>query len=327
MKIIQFIASRGYGGAEKVFVDLCNELEKKTDISLEVLLLKNNKISKYLNKNIKIYYLSDYSRYNLRLYLSVFKIVKNKIIHTHGIKATKIIYIISLFNKLNFVATKHNTRKGSIFNKIKNVTAVSKSVSRTIKNSNKINIIYNGIRLENTKKIFHSNKFSILCIGRLDKVKGFDILIENIRNLNIEYKLFIVGEGKEEENLKKLIIKYNLESKVELLGFRNDIPNLIDSSDLVLISSISEGFSLVAIESLFYSKVLISTKVGICKEILNTEFLINNFDFVTILTNVYNNYEYYSSEFSKIKIQNKNRFLLEYIIEEYINIYILLEGQ
>ena len=78
--------------------------------------------------------------------------------------------------KLIHVATKHNARKGKIFNKIKYVTAVSDDVAKSIQNDN-VEIIYNGIEPLNIESSLCENKvFTISAIGRLDKIKGFDIL-------------------------------------------------------------------------------------------------------------------------------------------------------
>lgn len=57
MKVLQFIASKGWGGAEKSFEELCNGLSQ--NIQIEVLLFKENEIEKKLDPNIKIHRLSS----------------------------------------------------------------------------------------------------------------------------------------------------------------------------------------------------------------------------------------------------------------------------
>ncbi len=52
--------------------------------------------------------------------------IKNyDIVHTHGAKATQITYLLNKISPFIHIATKHNTRKGKIFNKVKNVISVS----------------------------------------------------------------------------------------------------------------------------------------------------------------------------------------------------------
>ena len=50
MRVLQFIASKGWGGAEKSFVELCNELSKY--IQVDVVVFKENQIEERLNKEI-----------------------------------------------------------------------------------------------------------------------------------------------------------------------------------------------------------------------------------------------------------------------------------
>ena len=94
IKVLQFIASKGWGGAEKSFVELCNALSES--IQIEVVLFKENKIEERLNSNIKIHrLLSGSSRYNPFLYfdfLMLIRKIKPDIVHTHSAKASEIIY-------------------------------------------------------------------------------------------------------------------------------------------------------------------------------------------------------------------------------------------
>ena len=89
--------------------------------------------------------------------------------------------------------------------------------------------------------------------------------------------LQFVGNGPEKEKIASLIQKYNLNGKAILLGFKENIPEIMNSSDLIVISSHSEGFSLTMVEALFYAPLLISTKVSGATEILDDAFLIENF--------------------------------------------------
>lgn len=321
MKVLHFIASIGMGRGE-VYVDLVNELCKSIEI---ILLVPENALYKErLDKKIELIEYSAYdSRRNPLLLIEILGKIKKAnpdIVHTHFAKATQIFYFVNKFLNLPHVATKHNPRKGKIFNKIPNVIAVSKGVRESIVNDN-VKVIYNGIKQE---KVFPSNKnkmFTILAVGRLDKIKGFDILIQECAKLNFSFKLQIIGEGEERKDLEYQINKMQLNDKINLLGFRKDIPQLMQDADLVVVSSHSEGFSLVMIEALFYTKVLVTTKVGIGIEIFDERFLIDEFDIATKINHIYLNYKEYEEEFSQVKKKFKNRFLLEHVAQEHIVYY------
>ena len=323
MKVLQFIASNGWGGAEKSFVELCNELSNTMQI--EVLLFKENQIEERLSPKIKIYKLvSTSGRHNPFLYLELWNLIKKinpDIIHTHSAKASEIIYNLNKFIAVKQVATKRNPRKGKIFNKIDHVTAISEDVANSIYKDD-VEIIYNGLLRENIMPVKDANPvFTLLAVGRLDKIKGFDILIKEVSKLGFPFYLNIVGEGDERQHLETLIDELGLSDKVTLLGYREDIPSLIAVADLVVISSHSEGFGRVLVETLFYGKLMISTKVGISIEILPDELLIDDFEIEKKMIDIYSNKEKYNKLFLQLKHIYTKSFLLENVIHEYVDYY------
>jgi glycosyltransferase involved in cell wall biosynthesis len=320
MKICHFISSVGLGRGE-FYIDLVNELSKNENVYL--LIPKNAKyLHRISNKITIIEYKSKDSRYNPFLYLELFKIFKNNlfdVVHTHFAKSSEIFYTINKFLKTIHVATKHNPRKGNIFNKIKYVTAVSKDVAKSIKTDSQI--IYNGlnpIKLINSKK---NDIFTITAIGRLDKIKGFDILIKESKKITHDFRLNIIGDGDERENLDKIIKDLNLEKQVKLLGFQKNIPEIINNADLVVMSSLSEGFSLVMLEALFYAKIFISTKVSGCKDLLSEDLLIDEFFIAKKINNIIENHEKYEKIFQLIKQENQSKFILKHISNQYLEYY------
>ena len=124
MKICYFSCSSIYGGVEKIVVDSLNEISKNHECALIV--PNGCRYKDKLSSNVKIIEYKSYDkRYNPFLYLEVLKVIKNyDIVHTHGAKATQITYLLNKIILFIHVATKHNTRKGKIFNKVNNVISV-----------------------------------------------------------------------------------------------------------------------------------------------------------------------------------------------------------
>ncbi len=328
MKVLQFIASNGWGGAEKSFIELCNGLSQS--IHIEVLIFTENEIEEKLDPRIKTHKLfSSPDRHNPFLYIEVLKLIKKikpDIIHTHAAKASEIIYYLNKIVMVKHIATKRNPRKGSIFNKIEHVIAISQDVARSISKEN-VKVIYNGLLRESNISEYGSNPvFTLLAVGRLDKIKGFDILIKEVATLDFPFHLNIVGEGKERKNLETLIMNLGLSKKVSLLGYKKDIPSLIARADIVVINSHSEGFGRVVVETLFYGKLIISTKVGISIEILPEELLINDFEIAKKIDAVYNDLEHYQTLFKDLKETRTQEFLVENCIQKYIDLYKEIQG-
>lgn len=323
LNICHFIASKGLGRGE-FYIDLVNEIVENTEGITTILIPVGSKYLNRINNKINVIeYKSKDSRTNPLLYIELYNIFRKNnfdIVHTHFAKSTEIFFRLNKILNIIHIATKHNPRKGKIFNKIKYVTAVSDDVAKSILKDN-VKIIYNGIKpvlLEESKK---NEIFTIRAIGRLDKIKGFDKLIKDFSNIKKECKLEIVGYGEEYSELKKLVKDLKLEDKVNLLGFREDIPSLIKSSDMVVMSSISEGFSIVMIESIFYAKLFISTKVSGCRDLLPQSLLIENFEISKKITEIMENIDYYYKEFGKVKIKYQQELLLKNVVVKYLDYY------
>lgn len=321
MNIGQFIASTGWGGAEKAFVELTNALSETDEV--KVLALRGSLLIKRLNPNIEVITLPKTSRFNLYLYWYLLRFIQNNeldIIHTHAAKASTVVCNLSRFVNLKQIATKHNSRPNKVFNQVDHVIAVSQQVAETIQGG--ATVIHNGIT---PKKITHninkSDVFTILAVGRLDPIKGFADLIKQAATLlDFEFQLQIVGEGPELIKLRSLKAQTGL-SSIKLLGFREDVPELMSAADLVVINSVTEGLSLVLIESLFYGNVLISTPVSGSKEILPSRFLFERGRLAEKIKDVYENYAIYQEAFDTVKKRYQDQFIIKTIARAHIEYY------
>ena len=305
MKICYFSCSSIFGGIEKIVVDSLNEISKNNECCLIVPFGCEYKDK--LSTNVKIVEYKSYDkRYNIFLYLEVYKIMKDyDIVHTHGAKATQITYILNKIFPFTHIATKHNTRKGKVFNKVKNVISVSNEVSKTITHPSEV--IYFGIKspdlLEEKNEIF-----TIIAIGRLDAIKGFDSLIKEVYKLDFNFHLNIIGEGKERSKLEELITRLNLNEKVSLLGFKDNIPQYLANSHLQVISSLSEGLPLTLLEGIINSSVIISTPVGGIVEVLDKDYLSEIDNFSSKISYIYSNYDYFCNDFKTKHNKFKQKF-------------------
>ncbi len=233
--------------------------------------------------------------------------IKNyDIVHTHGAKATQITYLLNKIYSFIHIATKHNSRKGKIFNKVKNVISVSSEVAKTITHPSKV--LYFGIQKSENLEIKKNDIFTILAIGRLDPIKGFDNLINQVSKLEFDFRLNIIGEGSQKEKLEKLIIDNNLKNKISLLGFKNNIPEYLANSHLQVISSLTEGLPLTLIEGIMNSSVIISTPVGGIVEVLDKDYLVKIENFSTKISEIYNNYENICQDFKSKHGHLKQKF-------------------
>lgn len=103
---------------------------------------------------------------------------------------------------------------------------------------------------------------NIVAVGRLTPQKGFDRLIEAcawLKTDGYDFRLQILGEGPERQNLEGIIQKNQLEDQVQLLGFQSNPYPFIKAADLIVCSSRYEGLSTVVTEALILGKPVVTT--------------------------------------------------------------------
>ena len=124
------------------------------------------------------------------------------------------------------------------------------------------------------------NKFMLLSIGELNNNKNQSLSIEAIHQLNNkDIYLLIVGIGEDEQKLKDLINKYNLNENVRLLGYRKDVENLCKIADCFIHTPRREGLGMSPLEAMAAGLPLIITNTRGAKDYTidgKTGYCINN---------------------------------------------------
>lgn len=107
------------------------------------------------------------------------------------------------------------------------------------------------------------DKFILLSLGRLSEQKNHQALIEALSELKDKnFICLIAGDGPLEGKIKRLIQKYGISDKVQLLGHRTDVESLLCISDVMVQASVFEGFPNVFIEAASVGLPIITTDVG-----------------------------------------------------------------
>tara|TARA_X000000368_G_scaffold112819_1_gene88006 strand:- start:396 stop:1367 length:972 start_codon:yes stop_codon:yes gene_type:complete len=268
MKIVHLVLSDSFAGIEQHVDELLSN-----NLLNNSILICNKSISHNFDKNIKTFVIKNIGRRSL---LGKYKLKKllNKInpdiVHTHGSKTTS---IISSIDKKNYkhVATVHGIKKNKkVYEKANLVIGVSKKAIEGIKNNSIV--VTNWWHPKLVKFNLKKNEYA-LAIGRLEKVKGFDLLITSWKN--IKTNLVIVGSGKEKQNLKNLIEQNNLTTRIKIIDDvkRDELTNFYKNASVLIVSSRDEGGPRVALEALFLQIPVLSTDVGHMSNILPNELI------------------------------------------------------
>lgn len=130
-------------------------------------------------------------------------------------------------------------------------------------------------KLQRVRELFaQTNDKNILAIGSLLPVKGFDVLIRALAqgvSQGRPWRLWIAGDGPQRDALTDLARDLGVDDRVHLVGFRDDIGELLSAADVFVSASHSEGLSLVLIEAMLARCPIVATAVGGTCEVLDTD--------------------------------------------------------
>ena len=155
--------------------------------------------------------------------------------------------------------------------------AVAGKVSSYLKMPN-VRVITNGIDIEKftpgdkltARQKLHlpENARLIGCAGRLEPVKGQDVLIRALAHLPPAYHLAIAGDGSTKDALKHQVSQAGLASRVHFLGVVDDMPAFYQALDVFCLPSRFEGMPLSPLEAQACNIPSVITDVGGCSEVV-----------------------------------------------------------
>lgn len=303
-------------------------------------LVRHGIVVKFINKRANKDILKSWIR--IRKLYSEFE---PDVINTHLEKVTFHTIMGLLGTKAEIVQTIHNTvivhpfLQRTLMNQmVKSYVAISDETRKEIEkigiSKSKIFDIQNGVNLSvylNRDKLFNKNIIEIIAVGRFAEQKNYPLLIEVFSRLkdvilsdyNIEPRLNIVGDGESKKEIYELIINKGLGRYINLLGIRNDVPKLLNSADIYLMTSKWEGLSISLIEAAASGLPIVASNVGSNSKIVKNDqngFIIDSFEvdeYVSKILELITNQEklYLFSEESR-------RIAKQYSIENTSNKYV-----
>lgn len=295
MRVLQVIdrMMRG-GGAEKFVLDLSIALNRLPEIEVEVLSiatpLNNDFVDILIQNGIKHNVLSD----SLRSFKNIGKLHSYiaagnyDAVHVHLFPA---LYYAGLAKKIwnlkcKFCYTEHSTdnrRRGSklwtaldrfIYKQYNHIIAISGKVKEKLidhLHCQEIEIINNGIDIDaissypitDIRKEFAISQDSkiVTMVSRITKGKDHATLVKAIERLPDEFELFVVGDGPLRPELEKQVRTSTASNRIHLTGLRKDVYGILKASDIVVLSTEHEGFSIAMLEAMACRKPFVASAV------------------------------------------------------------------
>lgn len=315
INILQYIETSGPGGAETVLINLAGNLDRAR-FNPSVVIHRSDWLHEQLKKaDIPTTIIPCEKSWDigfLRKLVRTCREQKINIIHSHLFGAGLYACLAGFLLRVPVITTFHNELflPGSserylalknmlirnLAHKIVIVADFMKEdyISKGDYPADKMVTVYNGIEFDPPGSADDLDEFrrelgvteDDLVVGHVANFrppKGHRYLLEAAAEVcrgNPRAKFMLVGEfgdGSIKSEVDSLIVKYQLESRIIMLGFRSDVSRLLKIMDIFVLPSISEGHPLSVVEAMAASKPVVATNVGGLPEIVingETGFLV-----------------------------------------------------
>ena len=297
MKILRVINNLNTGGAERsletnVPIHISNGYE------MDVLVLDGTAspfMKSLKEKNVRVFSTGISSLYNPLQIIKIARFIKKyDIVHVHLFPALYWVAIAKMVSraKCHLVFTEHSTenrRRNNpifrlfdrfIYKRYERIIAISDATCRNLYlhlgDASRITTIPNGVDLRPYEQQYDKlnidgvdkDAFIITQIASFRRQKDQDTTIKSLQFTNHNVHAVFVGVGDRLETCRQLARDMGLEDRVHFLGSRMDIPAIVKSSDVVVMSSNYEGFGRAAIEGMAGRKPTIATNVAGLRDVV-----------------------------------------------------------
>lgn len=307
IKVLFFIPNLAHGGAERVLTNLVNHIDySQFDVTVQTM-FDVGIYKEQLNKNVK--YIGGFPWY-FRGNTYLYKLLSPKLLYKLYIKddydiivsylegpSARVVYgspkgqktVCWIHLQLDtqefasrvFRSKLEMTKAYNSFNRIICVSnTVRDSFKKAVNVDSSVEVLYNTVETEIIRRKseesiedirFDKEEINIISVAKLQKVKGYDRLIQILKRLHekgIPAHVYIVGTGEEQHHLEGLIHENGLERFWTFIGFKENPYKYVKNADLYVCSSRKEGFSTAVTESLIVGTPVVSTRCSGAEELL-----------------------------------------------------------
>ena len=289
--VVHLVYSLGYGGLEQVIVNLINNSQDDNVNHIVITLVDIQDLYQKINANVPIYCLNKKAGNDIGSHFRLFKLLLNlkpDVLNTYNFGTIEYQLTAFICNVKTRVHSEHgrdhddpdgaNRKRNSIRKFVSfflsKFVVVSPDLYDWAKNivkvsHNKIQLIYNGVDTDVfTFSEDKFNKFTLCNVGRADPVKNQKLLISSYSHIFNKYpdfqesQLLIIGDGPLFDSLQSEITRAGMTENIRMLGFRDDIDEIMKKSHLFVLSSIYEAMPMVVLEAMSCGLPVVSTDVG-----------------------------------------------------------------
>lgn len=306
IKVLHIIGGGEFGGAERHIINLAGALNQQM-VEVTVCCLFSDPFVGIANQaGINAFNITMRNRMDWSVVGKLALMIRNNnfnIVHTHGVRANLLGRLAArLANRKPVVTTVHSLlerdypgflrRQANRFTEwaTRGLTdqfiAVSQGLKAKLVSSgvpdDRITVIYNGIVIEDfspsteqgaARAVFGygANVPLVGIVARLHPVKGHQYFLEAaqiVLEQHPEVRFIVAGDGPQRPLLEEMAGQLGIAGQVTFTGFVSEVRSLMADLDLLVISSLWEGFGLTAVEAMALGVPVVSTEAGGLPEVV-----------------------------------------------------------
>ncbi|OPL13842.1 MAG: hypothetical protein AVO38_12790 [delta proteobacterium ML8_D] len=304
VNVCHIISGDLWAGAESQAYTLIVGLFKAKGISPNVIVFNDGiLLKKLMASGIRVDLISEKSNNLAKMVWRIYNILRStgvEILHTHGYKETFLGGLAArLCNAKSIVRTHHGKGvmdaglKHRLIEKLNAVCFMDRAIavsedlkafliSKNFKESI-ITVIHNGILADEVcprregsdiraELNIEDDTIVIGTVGRLVGVKGHKYFLEGAKEIlaqNENVVFVVAGDGPLFHELETEVKKLGITKNVRLIGFREDVFDIINIFDIFALTSLHEGVPMVLLEAMLLGKAIVATRVGGIPEIIS----------------------------------------------------------
>lgn len=297
IRVLHIIQCLDYGGMERLLADLIRKIDR-TRFEVHLMAVSHlGRFSQGLDEYANLHTSAPLSRYSMIWPRSLARQIREiapDIVHTHSGVWYKGSLAARQAGVPYLIHTDHGRASpdpwqarlldGLASNRTDRIVAVSDAlasqlVATVVNRPERIRVIRNGVDTDAFRPRPESGTIRrelgiapevpvIGSIGRLQRIKGYDIMLAAFAELRATWRhgtppvLVIGGNGLERAGLEAYIRGHALEGAVHLLGWRDDVHELLGAFTIFTLSSRSEGTSISLLEAMSCGLCPVVTDVG-----------------------------------------------------------------
>lgn len=303
LKVLFLIHDLGQGGAEKVLVNLVNNMDpEKFDISVTALfgggvnarflaphvryravfpgqIRGNSHLMKFLSPK-QLHKLCVKEHYDIEV--SYLEGPSARIVSGCGDPDTKLVSWIHVQQKTMkklASAFRSEAEARTCYGRFDQTVCVSRYVRdefcRLLDFRKPCRVLYNTVESDKIRagaaeaapELAEDGRFRLAAVGTLKESKGYDRLLRIVGRLEGAH-LYILGTGPQEQELKRYVRDNGLENRVTFLGYQTNPYKYVAKCDLFVCASFAEGFSTATTEALIVGTPVCTVEVSGMREML-----------------------------------------------------------